>query len=458
MKDILFSNINLDRNRYYFFYIGELKSYGMNLFLKDFFAKKFKRDVGIVAVVPDVMKQYNYENIIVVNSPSKKILENDNKLVASRIKSDQFVRSVSDSKHIVEIIKKIVKNQGNLFVYMHESNPEMTLDSIDGVQLLGPKSTIANEINNKVLQYTLLNGIVPLADFRICSGLDELIDSTEKLRKKWKDGIFVSLSYSAAGMNSAITYSLDDILKEFKDEHKQYLITRYIPHQYDPTVLGVVANKSDIYIAGIADQRIEEGNKFTGSTYPSILNSKLKGKLKEHTRIVGRVLAEREYRGIFGCDFIVDENEDIHFIEVNARKQGTTMEFCCTMEQSLPKGSASIPEIEYYAVLKDILPENAMELDDNSDKVCWSTYNFKLKGDVTTKECLIPETDERKLFANVANREIGKGYMILEYPGGNLTIKKEGFLGRVVSVAKNREDASEGIELGKKTLWRYIDG
>jgi hypothetical protein len=98
---------------------------------------------------------------------------------------------------------------------------------------------------------------------------------------------------------------------KFKLENIQYLVSRYMPHEDDPTVLGVVANEKDVYIAGVADQRIEHGNRFTGSTYPSKLPPDIITTLGELTRKAGKWLAANGYRGIFGCDYIVNATKKI---------------------------------------------------------------------------------------------------------------------------------------------------
>ena len=65
---------------------------------------------------------------------------------------------------------------------------------------------------------------------------------------------------------------MDDIKNKFSAPDEPYLISRFIPHTYDPTVLAVVADEDDVYIAGVADQRIEKGTRFTGSFFPSVLD------------------------------------------------------------------------------------------------------------------------------------------------------------------------------------------
>lgn len=133
----------------------------------------------------------------------------------------------------------------------------------------------------------------------------------------------------------------------FGNTNDVYLISLFIPHQLDPTVLAVVANEDDAYIAGVADQVIVDGNRFIGSKFPSTVNNKQRTKLYDYPTEVGKMLGRKGYRGIFGCDYLVDNDGEVFFLEINARKQGTTLEFCFTLEQSLPEGSPMLPELGY---------------------------------------------------------------------------------------------------------------
>ena len=101
-------------------------------------------------------------------------------------------------------------------------------------------------------------------------------------------------------------------------------------------MLAVVANENDVYIAGIADQNTVDGNKFVGSYVPSVRTDEQAAELKEHTVAIGRFLGKAGYRGIFSCDYLIDTEGKIFFLEIKARKQGTTLEFCFTLEQTLP--------------------------------------------------------------------------------------------------------------------------
>jgi hypothetical protein len=464
--EILFSNFTYNPDYYYFMYIGDLKAYGLNIFLQETLNRRvYNKEVRFIAIIPDICIQYNYANLFVINPEAGRNVVDDEagKLnirplkKSCRIKYDQFISAVSANKTIRALIEKILQKQNQLYISLYENIEEMTLDEIDRVTVLGPNKSIAKLFNSKVHQYKKLQGIVPLADHHICHGLEDLLKTTSALRGKWRDGIFVSTPYSAAGTNSAVTQTQEETASIFTIPDGLYIVARYIPHQYDPTVLAVVANENDVYIAGIADQVIVGGNRFVGSKYPTVLPLDQQEQLKEYTRKVGRVLGQSGYRGIFGCDYLIDYEGEIVFLEINARKQGTTLEFCHTLEQSLPEGSPSLMELEYFAVTEDRFPKNTVELLDNNRNLHWGTYNYKIDTQKRTTGYIPQNTYERETFRKVANGELLKDFAILEHVGTNFYIMPGTFLARVVSVATNREDVDEGLCQGVGFIKQTIE-
>ncbi|WP_136810441.1 ATP-grasp domain-containing protein [Desulfosediminicola flagellatus] len=453
--DVLFSNFSYNPEAYYFLYVGDLKNYSLNCFVKECLERRLnKREVRFIAIVPDVCIQYNYTNIIVINPvATQDMIENHaishmdtQPRMSCRLKSSIFMKAVSESKTVRNLIETILANQNQLYVNLYESMVEMTLDSIDRVSVLGPDKQIARKYNDKVFQYNLLKGRVPCIDGLCCEGREHLLQTTSTLWEKWPDGIFVSAAYSAGGANSAVTYCQEDVVRKFKDDDNcYYLVTRYIPHDLDPTVLAVVANENDVYIAGIADQVIQDGNRFVGSTFPSVANTEQQRQLREHTVTIGRILGEAGYRGIFGCDYLIDRKGDIHFLEINARKQGTTLEFCFTLEQTLPEGSPMLPELEYYAVTENRFPAHTVEMNDNHHGIHWGTHNYKITAAQLTKGYIPQNPYERETFKKIARKELIKDFVILEHLGTNFLVSPGTFLARVVSVARCAEDVAEGL-------------
>jgi len=453
MSEVYFHNYRIDPDTRYFLYIGELKNYGLNIFLKDALTRLQDHPFDFIAIVPDILEQYDYANVAVINPIAREKFLNIKQKYSCRVPGPTFMQAVSESPHVIKLIKDLLTRQGRVYVYMYESYREMTLDDMDGVSILGPSSRVANRLNNKIYQYENFQDVAPIPEFEVCRGLDDLRSKTEKLWPVWTDGIFVTTAYSAAGTNSVIARSWSDIGAKFKTGDYVYLISRYRPHRYDPTVLAVVANPSDVYVAGVADQRIEGGNRFTGSTYPSVLLPDLQTELYTLTRRVGCRLAQEGYRGIFGCDYIIDAQNNILFVEVNARKQGTTLEFCCTLEQLLPPGAPMLPELEYHAVVANRFPDNTQEPPVGLEGgIYWGTYNLKLTKDACVAGFMPFCGDERQCFGLAAREKVSRQFVILEHIGNDFVIAAGSFLGRIVALGQDHRSVQQGLAQGKKML------
>jgi len=416
-----------------------------------------QRRVGFVAIVPDVLEQYSYENLLVINPLWDDYACRYGNHVSCRISGREFMRCVSGSRYVKELIRLILGSQEQLYIYLYESLPEMTLDELPGVSILGPDKRTAARLNSKIYQFRRFRSLLPMPEGRLCNGWQELQRATNRLWDRWTDGIFITEEYSAAGGNSQVANSPEEIDERFKASHQTFVISRYMPHAYDPTVLAVVAGEGDVFVAGVADQRIEGGTRFTGSTFPSVLGEAIRHRLGDYTRRVGRELAREGYRGIFGCDFIVTDDGDIFFLEVNARKQGTTMEFCCTLEQSLPPGSPTLPELEYYAVVTGRFPPGTTEMIENPKGIHWGTYNYKIHHNIRTSGYLPNNPNEREAFQNLADFHRQKDFLILEHVGSDFIVAEGSFLARIVSLDKDSPSMEQGLTQGLKTIRTTIE-
>jgi predicted ATP-grasp superfamily ATP-dependent carboligase len=454
--DVRFTNFEYDKHTLYFIFISEIKAYGLGHFFKEAIAKVWgvsKDKVEFITIAPDVFEQYNYDNLIILNEVKDK--QN------SRKPHHEFISQISKNPYVHSMIDTILENQDELFIYMFESSPHMTLDQRDGVTLIGPNSDIVKTLSNKIALYEIFSDIVPMANYSVSHGFDELMISAQKLMQRSGHPLFISLETSAAGANSIIANSLEDIETKFKDNKDDtFLVTEFISHISDPTTLGVVINEDEIYVAGVADQRID-GTRFKGSTFPSKNSNEIQEELIRQTRVVGKKMAKLGYRGIFGCDYIVTKNNEVFFIETNPRKQGTTMEFCCALKTALPMGAPNLPEIEFYAVTESRRPPRMREPDFFKTDIYWGTYNYKIEAKLRTHRYLPQQRGEIEMFQSVAKNKINKEFMILEHIGQDFFVNEGSFLGRVIATGKSHKDVEDGIEMGKHmmdyTVKSYVD-
>jgi len=457
MPDLYFSNYQLEEDTHYFLYIGSIKNYGLNIFLKEALSKIYNRRIDVISVVQDILAQYPYPNMMVINPRVDEFSRIHGRKGSCRIPTKKFLSSVSSNRHVRELVQTLLERQKKLYIYMYQSMPEMNFDRLPGVSIIGPDSQISERLNSKIFQYQACKNLLPLVDHRICNGFDELLKTTDPLWSNWTQGIFVSEEYSSGGLKSIVAHRRDDILDRFKEEKPRYLISRFIPHDHDPTVLGVVANENDIYIAGVADQFIEHGTQFVGSIFPTILKKGCVAKLEKYTRKIGRWLAREGFRGMFGCDYLVDPRGRIFFLEVNARKQGTAMEFCCALENNLPEGTATLPELEYYAVQKGRFPKNTREMLENPKNIHWGTYNYKTHGSVNTCATIPHNGQERESFKKIAENRLKKDVLIMDHIGGGFRVADGSFFARIVALGRDRSSVMEGFDQAKKTIESTIE-
>jgi hypothetical protein len=263
--------------------------------------------------------------------------------------------------------------------------------------------------------------------------------------------VFVTREFGAAGIGSCVICDIADLDPCLGKPDEVYVASCFIPHEWDPTVLAVVANEHDVYVAGVADMTIEGENKFRGSHFPSRLSVGIQAKLVEYTRQVGRMIGRLGYRGIFGCDFLVDDHSEVYFIEVNARKQGTTMEYCCALEQILPAGAPNLPELEYWAVTRDCFPKETVEPTLGQSPFWWGTYNFKVEQMVQTTTMLAQERTERNLFRSVSQGE-PPGHIILEHPGAGVHAMSGSFLARAIAVGHEFEEMRNELDKARQAI------
>ena len=460
MERVCFEDVRLTSGVDYFLYIGEIKAFGLNEFVRQGLERRFGRPFKPIGICPDILADYQVENCIVINPWAKRPRVTLDGGEAARVSAGPFVAHISASRYVRSLCRLLAERQDRVFVWMFESRPEFTLfDDIEGLTLLGPGADLVYRINDKTWQYETLSQVAPVVDFAIAQGRNEMLACCADMLAAGGHGVFVSCAYSAGGVASKVVTELDQADAKFTDPGGRYLLSRYHPHSWDPTVLGVVANEREVFIGGVADMNIVGGNKFRGSTYPSQLPADVRHRLREYTRAVGRKLGELGFRGIFGCDYIVDDAGDIFFIEVNPRKQGTTMEYCCTMEHVLPPGAPNMPELEIWAVLDGAFPPNMVEPDYDAAEsgiVHWGTFNHKIdRACVHTSNRLPQRLPERELFRRlIAQRK--SGHVILEHVGADVDVLPGTFMGRVAAVGDTREHMLAALARGRKKLENCI--
>jgi len=254
------------------------------------------------------------------------------------------------------------------------------------------------------------------------------------------------------GSKSLFARSESDIIDKFGETEGPFLITGLIENTISPTVLGVIANKDDIFIATVIDQ-IMEGPKYRGSVFPSVLKETIIEEMREITRKIGKIMGKKGYRGVFGCDFLVTEEEKVYFVEINPRKMGSTLESSLFLKSLYPD-YPSIPELEFRAVTQGTFGTETKELPMKPDAPSWGiSYVRTLEKKIVIKD-IKNSPGEKELFYDPKAGD-DERISIMEHVGAG-TIVERGYLGRVITVAKNQASVRKNLQKGEKMVWETV--
>jgi predicted ATP-grasp superfamily ATP-dependent carboligase len=452
MDDLLQGELRLDPDARYFLYVGEIKSLCLCPLVGETLTRKEGVPTRCVAIIPDVVEGPLGDNVLVLNPESRRLARSAGRRVCRRGPTRDFAAMVSSSAAVGRVVDALLAHQDAAWLYTFESVPELTLVGDSRVRHLGPDPGIARQWNDKTYHFRRLDGHVPLPEHVSCLGREGLQEALAERWDVWRDGAFVTRPFGAAGANSFFAHGPEDVEAQAEDDFGPWRASRYLPHAWDPTVLAVVANPDDVVILGLADQRIEGGTAFRGSCAPTLLADDVAAELRRLTRTVGALMARDGYRGIFGCDYVVGDEGEILLVEVNARKQGTTMEMACARELALPD-APSLTDLEYAAVVEGRFGHPVADLETERAVLHWGTYNFKVDRDVETHAFLPQREDERLMFRGyAADPGGGPRHVIVEHVGAGALVKSGTFLGRAAALGSSRAEVESELERAREAL------
>ena len=443
---------DISGDRIWFLYVGEIKAAGLNRFLTGPISSMAGKPSECIHIVPDVLGQYPEGRYVVINPAAVLAGTEAGKRCCVRTPVHEFAAQVSEDSQVQDMIDSILAVQGELLVNVFETSPHLDLGKKRPIRIIGPEAELAYTLNNKLLQYRMAEEL----DIPVPPGgtFETMAEAMVFAQEVFSSGgrVFASAAYSAGGSNSIIADTGSLVEERFSGQTDGLLVTQFMEHHHDPTVLGIVANENDVYIASVADQDVV-GTRFTGSSYPTVLETETVNTLKEYTRTIGRAMGRMGYRGAFGCDFIVTTTGQVLFIEINARKQGTTMETALTMLAALP-GHPSFPELELSAVLNGAFPKELVEMDSTDSPLAWSTYNYKADREVAVIECLTQVMSEESLFEQASSGE--GGCIIMDHVGPDTHVNKGVFIARIVAAGPNKETVREALEKAVHEVERTV--
>lgn len=291
---------------------------------------------------------------------------------AIKNKDDKFMKNYKE--YLLETMEMLSKNNNAIFLAFNKKIKNLLKDNKNYNIVSEKDYDLIDSLNDKKNIRQLLKGKVPVINTKWIS---KKIDySTAK--KTIESEQFVIQGQVGAGGNN--TFFIDN--KEKFDKYtelcnNQYFISKYIKHlPVNSTIIVGEYNNvrlpSSVQLIKLQDDSF----KYTGGDfiYYQSLNDEVKEKIDNYNNIITNTLSELGYRGILGIDYIIDNDDNVYFMEINPRFQSSSF----IISEYLHKYcSTTIAEMHYMAISDIYIGSNYIEGINKSFVNCYNKDDFK---------------------------------------------------------------------------------
>ncbi len=387
------------------------------------FGKKF-RSIRILNAWPS--NRYSTGNYVVMNKRGYKLSKDLGKPVVYLPDYEDVNVEFRCNQTIQEIAAKLLKKQQTVFVYPFTTS---FLDlPADVFTVLGPDSRLAKTYDNKVNQLKLFEKL------NLPHNRANIFTDEAALLKNQVDLVpcYLSASYTSGGNESGIIYDqtmLHEFLAKLRDINKEnsFIVSDIFEDiVLAPNINAIVTEQGKVYILVIADQ-ILQGNRYLGNLYPSVAKPKHIKQIRDITETLGNYLASKGYKGLFGCDFLINRKGDLIVVDLNPRHQGGY----AINGLALQKKNLSLTDLELATYQSEEVVLSQAELNKQLD-FAWS--HSKLvpaeKGQVVLNEYCLNDIE-------APFKRVGESFAAEFYRTGSVFI--EGYIGYQVQTAQRRD-------------------
>jgi predicted ATP-grasp superfamily ATP-dependent carboligase len=345
-------DIYSNKTQYFFTLLGprfDLAVLQMQKSLEKQFHTKFK---AIYVYSSSLNNYFRKDNYIILNEKASRIEKNLKNKVIYLPEYEDINAEFSKSKFISKISNNLFKKQKKIFVYPFTSS---FLNLNNQLKIIAPDTKITTHYDNKISQCKLFKKLeLPTNNFQIFKSVNEL-------KKNWKKIIpcYLTASYSSGGNESNLIFTkemLEEFLTGLRDINvrESFLSAAIFKNiSLAPNINAIVIDKNNTKPLIITDQ-ILRGNRYLGNIYPSKSSKLIQKQIIKITTKLGNYLSRKGYRGLFGCDFLVNKKGEIVIVDLNPRRQGG---YVCNIA-ALNKVGINLTDLELKTYLNIPVTEN----------------------------------------------------------------------------------------------------
>lgn len=286
--------------------------------------------------------------------------------------SDEFKNKYKE--FIVKTMSDIVNDNFDIIFLAFNKKINMLLSDQTRFNIIGESNyDILEKFNDKKYIRDLIKDRVPVIKTR---WIDKKI-SYEEAKEITKSHKFVMQGRVGSGGNN--TYYIDSLEKFDKYSNccdNKYFLSKYISNI--PVNITLVIGKYETIKLPISIQLIRQTDdkfKYVGADfiYARELEDKAINKIKYYSNIIGTRLKKMGYQGIVGIDYIVDNNDNVYFMEINPRFQSSSFIISKYLDKYC---STNLAELHYLAITNKCMGNNYLDKIDKSFVNCYLSKEY----------------------------------------------------------------------------------
>lgn len=268
--------------------------------------------------------------------------------------SDEFLKKYK--MYIEKTVDNIIQQNGSCTIMCFNDKIVNLCKNLKNVKFIKNNSqNLLNFMNDKYQIRNFFKNEIPILDYKI-KAFKELNYSNLK-NEFGTDKLVIQGIKGSGGENTYFVSDNDDLLK-ISNKNTNYCISAYVKHL--PLNTTLIIGKDEILQFPISAQLISTKDKtfkYVGGDfiYPmEILDELLRQKIFSYSNTIAAKVRAMGYRGILGIDFMLTENKDIKFMELNPRFQSSTF----ILNQYLQENySIDMATLHYMAIENKKLPQ-----------------------------------------------------------------------------------------------------
>ena len=268
-------------------------------------------------------------------------------------KSDEFMNAYRE--FIYNTATKLQHRIPNVrFICFNEKAIKLC-SSMNGITIIKNNDlNVIQFLNNKFKIREFIKNEVPILDYYFYDSQE--INYSKLANKLTNKKLVVQESIGAGGDTTYLINNEKDLLN-VKKNNCNYCVSEYIKNI--PLNITLIIGDNDIRLLPISVQLIKVINnrfKYVGADFKHVekLSHDVIEKTYRYSKIIGNKVKKTGYRGILGIDYILTQDDNIIFMEINPRFQASSFLISRKLEEYF---NTNIAKLHYQAMTNQKLDE-----------------------------------------------------------------------------------------------------